>query len=188
MISRHEEVQTGATALRGWRMYGVGILNLFHGRHLTAFLIPLTIKNNANSAPPQRYNHFLIRASFAPSPTAPPIWSQSPRVDSSSLLTVYIRILFGSILKVFELRNLQIKFINFEFWFDWTIADFSENMLKVKTIQIILSYSLQVVLMFYEFLYSVDKLSMTKLIGWPASMVKGSLPAFYGLETQFDLI
>ena len=37
------------------------------------------------------------------------------------------------------------------------IADFSENMLKV--------YSLQVVLMFYEFLYSVDKLSMTKLIG-----------------------
>ena len=103
MISRHEEVQTGTTALRGWRMYGVGILNLFHGRHLTAFLIPLTIKNNANSAPPQRYNHFLIRVSFAPSPTAPPIWSQSPRVDSSSLLTVYIRILFGSILKVFEL-------------------------------------------------------------------------------------
>ena len=84
MISRHEEVQTGATALRGWRMYGVGILNLFHGRHLTAFLIPLTIKNNANSAPPQRYNHFLIRASFAPSPTAPPSWSQSPRVDFKS--------------------------------------------------------------------------------------------------------
>ena len=86
-------------------------LKINTGRHLTAFLIPLAIKNNANSAPPQRYNHFLIRASFAPSQTAPPIWSQSPRVDSSSLLTVYIRILFGSILKVFELRNLQIKFI-----------------------------------------------------------------------------